>query len=88
MTIDPERRQVTIAGRPIELTPTEFDPPEDLPYLFDRFWRADRTRAEGSGLGLAIARELVRAHGGRIWVETAAGQGAAFHFTLPGSLRS
>jgi len=60
--------------------------PEDLPYLFDRFWRADRTRAEGSGLGLAIARELVRAHGGHIWVETAPGQGTAFHFTLPCSL--
>jgi len=60
--------------------------PEDLPYLFDRFWRADRTRAEGSGLGLAIARELVRAHGGRIWVETTSGQGTAFHFTLPGPL--
>jgi signal transduction histidine kinase len=59
---------------------------EDLPYLFDRFWRADWARAEGSGLGLAITRELVRAHGGHIWVETTPGQGTAFYFTLPDSL--
>ena len=45
-------------------------PPEDLPFIFDRFWRGDRARTRGSGagsgLGLAIARQLVRAHGGRI----------------------
>ena len=42
--------------------------PEDLPYIFDRFWRGDRARgrASGSGLGLAIARQLVQAHGGKI----------------------
>jgi len=58
-------------------------PAEELPHVFDRFWRGDRTRVEGSGLGLAIARELVRAHGGRIWVESTPGHGSAFHFTLP-----
>lgn len=58
-------------------------PPEELAHLFDRFWRGQGARAEGSGLGLAIARELVRAHGGQIWAESAPGQGAAFHFTLP-----
>jgi signal transduction histidine kinase len=57
--------------------------PEDLPHVFDRFWRGDRARAGGSGLGLAIARELVLAHGGRIWVESEPGQGASFSFTLP-----
>jgi signal transduction histidine kinase len=57
--------------------------PEDLPHVFDRFWRAGRPRVEGSGLGLAIARELVRAHGGRIWVESEYGHGSVFHFTLP-----
>jgi len=56
---------------------------EDLPHVFDRFWRGGKTREEGSGLGLAIARELVRAHGGRIWVESEPGRGTAFRFTLP-----
>ncbi|HEY66317.1 MAG TPA: HAMP domain-containing protein [Caldilineae bacterium] len=60
--------------------------PEDLPYVFERFWRADRSRARdsgGAGLGLAIARHLVEAHGGRIGVESRAGEGAKFWFTLP-----
>jgi signal transduction histidine kinase len=57
--------------------------PEDLPHVFDRFWRGHQARAGGSGLGLAIARELVRAHGGRIWVESEPGEGSTFHFTLP-----
>ena len=56
--------------------------PEDLPHVFDRFWRGGKPRVEGSGLGLAIARELVRAHGGRIWVESEPGQGTTFSFTL------
>ncbi len=60
--------------------------PEDLPHVFDRFWRADRSRARssgGSGLGLAIARHLIEAHGGRIGVDSELGRGATFYFTLP-----
>lgn len=61
-------------------------PPEDLPHVFDRFWRADRGRARaqgGTGLGLAIARQLVLSHGGSMGVESEPGKGACFWFTLP-----
>jgi two-component system, OmpR family, sensor kinase len=60
--------------------------PEDLPRVFDRFFRLDaaRTRARGgSGLGLAICKELVEAHGGRIWAESVPGAGSTFTLTLP-----
>ncbi len=60
--------------------------PEHLPYVFERFYRADpsRTRATGgSGIGLAIVKQLVEAHGGNIWVESSVGKGARFSFTLP-----
>jgi signal transduction histidine kinase len=52
--------------------------------MFDRFWRADRSRTQdGSGLGLAIARGLIEAHGGRIWAENRPGGGARVAFALP-----
>jgi signal transduction histidine kinase len=57
--------------------------------VFERFYRGARSRprgeagSSGAGLGLTIARGLVRAHGGRMWAESAAGTGARFHFTLP-----
>lgn len=61
--------------------------PEDLPAVFDRFWKGDRSRSHawgvGSGLGLAIVRQLVRAHGGEVEVESALGQGTTFAVELP-----
>jgi len=61
-------------------------PAEDLPLVFERFYRVDRSRATatgGSGLGLAIARELVEAHGGVIHAESTLGKGSCFVFELP-----
>ncbi len=61
-------------------------PPEDLPHLFERFYRGDRARTRasgGSGLGLAIAKQWVEAHGGMIRAENAEGGGARFTIRLP-----
>ncbi|AXG82530.1 HAMP domain-containing protein [Streptomyces paludis] len=60
--------------------------PEDLPYVFDRFWRADKSRSRqtgGSGLGLSIARKLTEAHGGAITVRSTPGEGTTFTVSLP-----
>ena len=65
---------------------TDYGPgiaPEHLSRLFDRFWQGRTGDERGVGLGLAIARGLVEAHGGRIWVESEAGEGADFRFTIP-----
>jgi len=61
-------------------------PKEDLPRIFERFYRVDKGRSQesgGTGLGLSIVKHLVQAHGGRIWVESRLGEGSTFHFTLP-----
>jgi signal transduction histidine kinase len=66
-------------------------PAEDLPHIFDRFWKGDRARTRasgaGSGLGLAIARQLVNAHGGTICVESELRKGTTFTIELPSGIR-
>ena len=61
-------------------------PAEDLPHIFDRFYRSDKARARdtgGAGLGLAIVKSVVDQHGGRVWAESQVNQGTAITFALP-----
>jgi two-component system OmpR family sensor kinase/two-component system sensor histidine kinase BaeS len=82
---------VSEAGNDVQVTVADTGKgiaPEDLEHIFDRFWKADRARARdehwpgGTGLGLSIAQSMLRAQGGKIWVESVLGKGSRFHFTL------
>lgn len=79
---DPDGRQIRVSlidnGNGIA--------PEDMPYIFDRFYRGDKSRSRatgGAGLGLAITKGIVEAHGGQIGVQSEPGKGTTFSFTLP-----
>lgn len=61
-------------------------PIQDLPRIFERFYKVDRSRTRetgGTGLGLAIAKHLIEGHGGRLWADSEEGQGSIFYLTLP-----
>ncbi|MBC7263352.1 MAG: HAMP domain-containing protein [Chloroflexi bacterium] len=92
MNYTPAGGEVTVAARAVgsEVEVSVRDTgigiaPEHLPYVFERFYRADKSRARttgGAGLGLAIVKQLVEAHGGRVWVKSEVGKGSEFTFTL------
>jgi PAS domain S-box-containing protein len=57
--------------------------PEQLPRIFEPFWRMQGNAQKGTGLGLYIAKAIIDAHGGRLWVDSKVGVGTTFYFTLP-----
>ncbi len=85
--VTPAMVQVTVADTGAGIAP------EDVPHLFDRFYRAHdgesaNGQSKGYGLGLAICREIVRAHGGDIWATSEVARGTTFAFTLPTVVRA
>ncbi|MCS7286822.1 MAG: GAF domain-containing protein [Anaerolineae bacterium] len=89
----PEGGSVTVSARlvndmvQVDVTDTGIGiAPEDLPRVFDRFFRSDHPMVRdvpGTGLGLAITKAFVEMHGGRIWVQSELGKGSTFSFTIP-----
>ncbi len=80
MTVEEGALQIRISDQGMGI------PKENIERIFDRFYRVDRARSRemgGTGLGLAISKEMIHAHGGSIWAQSAYGRGTTIFFTLP-----
>jgi signal transduction histidine kinase len=82
--------EIRIAVRPVDdaiqvsVSDTGAGIPENqIPHIFERYWKGKTKGIQGTGLGLYIVKAIVKAHGGRIWVESAVAEGTTFFFTLP-----
>jgi two-component system sensor histidine kinase BaeS len=78
-----------VTGDRVVITVADTGPgiaPEDLPHIFERFWRADKARSRdsgGTGLGLSIARDIAASHNATLTVKSELGSGSRFILTLP-----
>lgn len=95
----PPGSRIEISGRALETGELEIVvrdngpgiPAEDLPHIFERFYRVEKGRSResgGTGLGLSIVKHIVQMHGGRVWAESTPGQGAAILLRLPRGVRA
>ncbi len=80
LTIKHDKKEVTVSVKDKGLGISK----EQLPYVFDRFFRAEKTKnLEGVGLGLYLCRQIIKAHNGNVWVESEEEKGSTFYFSIP-----
>ena len=83
LAVEHNDREVTVSVKDEGLGISQ----EQLPHIFERFFRAERTRnIEGIGLGLYLCRQIIHAHKGQVWAESEEGKGSTFYFSIPNNL--